>query len=97
MPPEQMLDFKTVKPSGDLYATTATLYFLLTGQFIYDDVGEGIDVVELVMETPHVPIRRRRPEIPAALAAVIDRGLSRDPADRFPSASALRQALRPFC
>jgi serine/threonine-protein kinase len=97
MPPEQMLDFKTVKPSGDLYATTATLYFLLTGQFIYDDVGEGIDVVELVMETPHVPIRRRRPEIPAALAAVIDRGLSRDAEDRYPDASALRQALRPFC
>ncbi|QDV32261.1 protein kinase domain-containing protein [Tautonia plasticadhaerens] len=97
MPPEQMLDFKTVKPSGDLYATTATLYFLLTGQFIYDDVGEGIDVVQLVLETPPIPIRRRRPEIPAALADVIDRGLSRDAEDRFPDASALRQALRPFC
>lgn len=97
MPPEQMLDFKTVKPSGDLYATMATLYFLLTGQFIHDDVGEGIDIVELVLEQPPVPIRQRRPEIPPALAAVIDRGLSRDPADRFPSASALRQALRPFC
>ncbi|WP_235905530.1 protein kinase domain-containing protein [Tautonia marina] len=97
MPPEQMLDFKTVKPSGDIYATTATLYFLLTGQFIHDHVGEGIDVVQLVLEQAPIPIRERRPEIPPQLAAVIDRGLSRDPADRFPSASALRQALRPFC
>jgi serine/threonine-protein kinase len=97
MPPEQMLDFKTVKPSGDIYATTATLYFLLTGQFIHDHVGEGVDVVQLVLEQAPIPIRERRPEIPPQLAAVIDRGLSRDPADRFPSASALRQALRPFC
>ncbi|WP_233578373.1 FHA domain-containing serine/threonine-protein kinase [Tautonia sociabilis] len=97
MPPEQMLDFKTVKPSGDLYASTATLYFLLTGQFIYDDLGEGVDVVKLVLDTPPIPIRRRRPEIPPALAQVIDRGLARDPSDRYSDASVLRKALRPFC
>ena len=37
MPPEQMLDFKTVTPLADLYATAATLYYLLTCQYIYDD------------------------------------------------------------
>ena len=30
MPPEQMLDFKTVTPLADLYATAATLYYMLT-------------------------------------------------------------------
>ena len=30
MPPEQMLDFKTVTPLADLYATAATLYYLLS-------------------------------------------------------------------
>ena len=39
MPPEQVRDFKTVLPSGDLYATAATLYYLITGQFIYDQVA----------------------------------------------------------
>ncbi len=97
MPPEQMLDFKAVKPSGDLYATIATLYFLLTGEFIYDDVGDGADVVKMVLEQPPVPIRERRPEISPELAKIIDSGLSRDPNDRFPSANALRQALRVFC
>jgi eukaryotic-like serine/threonine-protein kinase len=97
MPPEQMLDFKKVLPSGDLYSTAATLYHLLTGQFIYDDASDGIDVVRLVLEEKPVPIRKRRPEISPELAAVIDRGLERDPADRFPDAAALRQALRPFC
>lgn len=97
MPPEQMLDFKTVKPSGDLYATAATLYFLLTGDYIFDDIGEGADIVQLVLEQTPVPIRKRRPEIPAPLAAVIDRGLARQPEDRFADAAALRQSLRPFC
>lgn len=97
MPPEQMLDFKKVLPSGDLYSTAATLYYLLTGSFIYDDTDDGIDVVRLVLEERPVPIRDRRPEITPELAAVIDRGLARDPADRFPDAATLRQALRPFC
>jgi serine/threonine-protein kinase len=97
MPPEQMLDFKKVLPSGDLYSTAATLYYLLSGHFIYEEKDEGIDVVRLVLEERPVPIRDRRAEIPAGLAAVIDRGLARDPEDRFPTAAALRKALRAFC
>jgi len=97
MPPEQMLDFKTVTPSGDLYATAATLYYLLTSRFLYDQVAEGGDLIRTLLEEPPVPIRRRRPETPPALAAVLERGLARDPADRYPTAAALRQALRPFC
>src|SRR5262249_32333119 len=36
MPPEQMLDFKTVTPLADLYATAATLYYMLTCKYVYD-------------------------------------------------------------
>ncbi len=97
MPPEQMLDFKTVQPIGDLYSTAATLYYLISGQFIYDQVAEGGDLIRMLLEEPPVPIQHRRPEVPTALAGVIDRGLARDPADRYPTASALRRALRPFC
>jgi len=97
MPPEQVLDFKKVRPSADLYAAAATLYYLITGDYIYDDIGDGADVVQVVMEEEPVPIRQRRPDVPPELAAVIDRGLAREPGDRFPDASALRQALRPFC
>ncbi len=97
MPPEQMLDFKTVLPSGDLYATAATLYFLLSGQFIYDQVADGGDLIRMLLEEPPVPIQTRRPDVPSGLAAVLQKCLARDPKDRYPTASAMRQALRPFC
>jgi serine/threonine-protein kinase len=97
MPPEQMLDFKTVTPAGDLYATAATLYYLLTCQFIYDDVSEGGDLIRMLLEEPPVPVRKRRADVPAGLAAVVERGLARDPKDRYATASDLRKALKRFC
>ena len=97
MPPEQMLDFKTVTPAGDLYATAATLYYLLTSQFIYDQVAEGGDLIRTLLEEPPVPIRSRRADIPVALANVLAKCLARDPKDRYPTALAMRQAIRPFC
>jgi serine/threonine-protein kinase len=97
MPPEQMLDFKTVLPSGDLYATAATLYYLLTCQFIYDQVSEGGDLIRALLEEHPVAIRTRRPDVPPSLAVVLEKCLARDPNDRYPTAAAMRQALRPFC
>jgi serine/threonine-protein kinase len=97
MPPEQMLDFKTVTPAGDLYATAATLYYLLSAQFIYDQFAEGGDLIRMLLEEPPVPIRKRRADVSTGLAAVLERCLSRDPKDRYPTATAMRAALRPFC
>jgi serine/threonine-protein kinase len=97
MPPEQMLDFKTVTPAGDLYATAATLYYLLTCQFIYDQVAEGGDLIRTLLEEPPVPVRKRRADVPSALADVLAKCLARDPKDRYPTALSMRRALRPFC
>ncbi len=97
MPPEQVLDFKTVLPSGDLYAMAATLYYLITGTFIFDAVEEGGDLIRKLLEEQPVPIRDRRPEVPEGLAKVLERCLATTPADRYPDAASMRQALRPFC
>jgi eukaryotic-like serine/threonine-protein kinase len=97
MPPEQMLDFKTVTPSGDLYSTAATLYYLIAGAFIYDQIEEGGDLIRTLLEEHPVPIQRRRAEVPNGLAAVLEKCLARNPADRYLTATAMRQALRPFC
>jgi serine/threonine protein kinase len=96
MPPEQMLDFKTVTPVADLYATAATLYYLLTCQYIYDD-QPGVDLIRMLLEEPPIPIRDRRPDISPALAEVIGQCLARDPKTRYPDATSMRKALKPFC
>jgi serine/threonine-protein kinase len=97
MPPEQMLDFKTVLPSGDLYATAATLYYLISGTFLYDQISDGGDLIRTLLEEAPVPIQKRRHDVPPGLGAVLQRCLARDPNDRYPTASAMRKALRPFC
>ncbi len=97
MPPEQMLDFRAVLPAGDLYSTAATLYYLITAKFIHDHQGEGGDMIRMLLEEPMIPIQSRRPEVPSGLARVLDRCLAREPADRYPSAAAMRRALRDFC
>jgi serine/threonine-protein kinase len=97
MAPEQMLDFKTVTPPADLYATAATLYYLLTCQYIYEEPSAGGDVIRMLLEEPPIPIRERRGDIPAALADVFGKCLARDPKTRFADADAMRRALKPFC
>jgi serine/threonine-protein kinase len=96
MPPEQMLDFKTVTPLADLYATAATLYYMLTCQYLYDEQA-GVDLIRMLLEEQPVPIRERRADIPQPLAAVIEKCLARDPKERFPDATSMRRALKPFC
>ena len=97
MPPEQIYDFKTVLPSGDLYAMAATLYYLITGRFMFDGPGEGGDLIRKILEEEPIPIQERRPEVPTALAKVLARCVAREARDRYPTAAVMRQALRPFC
>jgi serine/threonine-protein kinase len=97
MPPEQMLDFKTVTPLADLYATAATLYYLLTCEYIYDESAAGGDPIRMLLEEPSIPIRDRRSDVSPALAEVIGKCLARDPKARYADATSMRAALKPFC
>jgi eukaryotic-like serine/threonine-protein kinase len=97
MPPEQMLDFKTVTPLADLYATAATLYYMLTCQYVYDESAGGGDLIRMLLEESPIPIRDRRPDVPQGLAEVIRKCLARDPKERYPDAASMRKAIKPFC
>jgi len=92
-----MLDFKTVTPLADLYATAATLYYLLSTKYIYDEPAGGGDLIRMLLEEQPVPIRQRRSDVPLPLAAVIEKCLARDPNERFTDAGSMRKALKAFC
>ena len=96
MAPEQITDFRGVKPAADQYAAGAMLYYLLTGKKVYDFPPDLQRQLLMVLQEEPVPIRNRRAEIPAELAAIIHRALARSPGDRFPDVRAMRDALRPF-
>jgi len=97
MPPEQITDYRNACPPADLYSTSATLYYLLTGRHVYD-FGEDLSEQQLIkiLTEPPVPIRNRRDDVPQSLASVIHRALAKDPRERFPEAAAFREALLPF-
>jgi serine/threonine-protein kinase len=96
MAPEQVTHYRDVRPAADQYAAAATLYNLLTGAYPHDlPKAVGKQFAAIVNGTP-VPIRRRRPDLPPGLAAVVHRALEREPADRFPDVTAFRTALLPF-
>jgi serine/threonine-protein kinase len=92
MPPEQITNFKYVKPVSDVWSFAASLYQLLTGKFPYrfDPKRDPIDII--LNENP-VPIRDRMPGLEKNLAATIDKALVRNPKDRFPDAAKLLTSL----
>ncbi|MCU7726896.1 serine/threonine protein kinase [Actinoplanes sp. KI2] len=89
MAPEQA-EGKPVTAATDVYALGAVAYCCLTGRPPF--VGENpLQVLtQLVMsEPPALPA-----DVPPQAAAVVMRALAKDPARRFPSASALAGAAR---
>lgn len=95
MPPEQIKDFRNVKPTSDIYALGMTAYSLLAGDTALD-VGPANDMaamVRAIFDGQIIPLRRRVPEVSERVAGVIERALAKDPADRWQSAGAMRTAL----
>ncbi|WP_051798829.1 protein kinase domain-containing protein [Streptomyces sp. NRRL S-337] len=76
----------------DLYAVACLLHELLTGRPPY--TGDSpFSVMHQHLAADPVPPSRLRPELPAALDAVIVRALHKDRDGRYPSAAAMRAAL----
>ena len=95
MPPEQVRDFKEVRPPSDIYAIGMTAYSLITGAHALDiSPRAGIsETVKAIFEKPIVPIAKRLPEIPLRVAAVIETALAKDAELRWRSAGEMREAL----
>jgi len=95
MPPEQIRDFRNVRPTADIYAIGMTAYSLLAGDIALNlgPSGDIAGTVRAIFEGQIVPLRSRVPEIPPQLAEVIERALAKDAAQRWQSAAAMRTAL----
>lgn len=91
MSPEQFVGGK-VDARSDLFSAAVLLYQLLTGRKPFPAVELGEALHQVMNMTPPLP-SSVRPGINAALDAVVMRGLSKAPDERFPSAEVFAQAL----
>ncbi|MCI0456608.1 MAG: serine/threonine protein kinase, partial [Gemmataceae bacterium] len=96
MPPEQINDFRNVRPAADQYSTAATLYNLLTRQFVHDPSPSPQLHILKILQEDVVPVMSRRKDLPKELAAVINRALEKEPEARFPGVQDMRKALLKF-
>lgn len=95
MPPEQLKNFRDVKPQSDIYALGMTAYSLLAGTLALK-LGRKTSMAETIkaiFEQAPIPLRERAPQIPQQVCEIIDRALVKDPAERWQSANAMRNAL----
>ena len=91
MSPEQVLA-QPVDERSDLYSVGASLYQMVTRKRMFGATSQFSLMEAQVKETPRPPIEVQ-PALPKAVSDVIMMALSKDPAQRFQTADAFRNAL----
>jgi serine/threonine protein kinase len=92
MSPEQVLQAKNVDGRTDIWALGCILYRLLTGVLPFRNSATRSTQQAVHLDTP-VPPTQLRPDIPAAVEAIVLRCLEKAPEKRYPTASQLVEAI----
>jgi serine/threonine-protein kinase len=91
--PEAIRSPDDAGPASDLYAVAALGYYLLTGTHVFG----GRSVMEICAHhlhtPPEPPSSRLGKALPASLEQLVLKGLEKEPAKRFTSARAFREAV----
>ncbi len=100
MPPEQARgEIEKLSARSDVYALGAMLYHLLARRMPYVPPGAKVNnrmVLLWVLEGPPKRLHELRQEIPAELAAICEKAMSRDAGQRYPDTLALAEDLRAY-
>jgi eukaryotic-like serine/threonine-protein kinase len=92
MSPEQITAATDIDHRCDLYSLGCVLYECVAGRPPFVHRNEAV-VLQLHLTQPAPDVRTLRPDTPAYLATAIARALAKGPADRWPTAVAMRDAL----
>jgi serine/threonine protein kinase len=93
--PELALDALRADIRADIYSLGCTLYYLLTGRVPFPG-GSMREKMNRHLSTPPVPLVELRPEVPARLAAVVDRMMAKAPEHRYAAPTDVIEALKPL-
>jgi serine/threonine-protein kinase len=95
--PDHILGFHDVREPADIYCAGATLFYLLTNRYPYlgfDPRQPGS--YDIILQYPPVPLRAFRPDAPEGMERILLKALQKQPRDRWKSAHAMSEAMRPF-
>ncbi|MCX7805137.1 MAG: hypothetical protein N3A38_08105, partial [Planctomycetota bacterium] len=93
MSPEQASEARSARKPADVFSLGATLYALFAGRAPF--AGSSlVAVLDATRHRPHEPIRKLRPDVSEVTERLLDICLSKEPASRYPDASALLEALK---
>lgn len=93
MAPETVLGEVEPDERADIYALGCVAYWLLTGRVVFEDRSPMKVAIQHVNTPPLAPSRLIDTPIPAELEAVVLACLAKDPAERPPTMTALKQIL----
>lgn len=93
--PEQAIDSHTVDGRADIYSLGATFYFLLTGQPPFAEGSVAQKLLWHQSKSPR-PVRDVRHEVPAEVAAILEKMMAKKPENRYQTPEKLAEALLPF-
>ncbi len=84
MAPEQITGGE-ITGQSDIFSLGVVLYELLTGVSPFH-ANSMHAIARNIVREPHRPVRQQRPEVPQALAHIVDRTLKKHPAGRYRTA-----------
>jgi eukaryotic-like serine/threonine-protein kinase len=90
--PEQATG-RSAGPASDVYSFGVVLFQMLTGELPFDNACPR-ELLRLHVLSDAPPVRSRRPDAPATLAAIADSALARDAGARPPDGAAILRTLR---
>ena len=92
MSPEQVAQGE-LDARSDLYGFSVVLYELLTGGPMLN-AQDALSLLRQIKDMAPVPLSRRRPDLPIQLTQVVERGLAKHAAHRWPDANTYAVALQ---
>jgi serine/threonine protein kinase/CheY-like chemotaxis protein len=81
--PENVSEYRALRPNADIYSLGATLFFAATGRSAFPEGNGATAKLTAQVNGDAAPLREANPRISEALAGVITKMLERDPEDRY--------------
>lgn len=88
----EVLDGGTVSDLSDIYSIGVFTYYALTGKMPFSG-SDNRELTKSILENRYTPLAELLTGDVSDIADIVERALARDPAKRYPSGSALRDAF----